>query len=1048
MALAAALVAAAALLPAQQPATADYSQQPLVTERLYQYVRFEPDGTGRRDLHVRVRVQTEAGVQALGEITYPYNSAEETLDIDSVVVHKTGGSTVTAGPEAVQDVTAPVARVAPVYSDLRNKILTVPSLRPGDTLELHAVWLRRTPLSAGHFWYQEDFATQAVVLDERFDLDLPRNTYVKVKSAPGVDPQASDSGDRRIYRWKHANLEVPSEKPRRQRAAEDAWTPKIHSVQVSTFRTWEDVGRWYGDLARAREAVSPELRVKAQELVRNSRTQHDTLAALYDFVSKEYRYVSLSFGVGRYQPHAATEVLANGYGDCKDKHTLLASLLAAVGLRAFPALISSDADVDRDVPSPAQFDHVISVIPDGTDSIWVDTTPGVAPFGLLLYVLRGKQALVIPADAAPGLRSTPAEPPFATRVDVDVLGQVSDLGTLKVGVRYLVRGDAEVLLRMGFRVTPAAQWKALASAMASAEDLDGDVSAVQASDPTATRLPFQFSFDLTKAGYAAWSNKRAQVTAPLPIVDFPVDTADTAARHYPVPDQEFAARLRLALPAGVTVRPPVPVALARPYGEYRSSYGVHGDTITVERTLRVSGPVLSRTERRDLTAFMRVIREDERQEIALERTASDADSTVPTSATADELHSSALTALNNGDLRTALRLFRRVVQLEPRHQWAWNNIGRVFLNMGMLDSAIAAFKRQADLNPYDQYAFNNLGLAYWRKRKYQEAADAFQQQIKISPLDRYAHANLGRVYAEQHRDSAAVPELEQAITISADDPQLHVDLGKAYLATHHADKAQAEFNRAIELAPVPAIWNNVAYAYAVEGANLDNAQEYARSAVDATTAGLRNLSLDRVGLKDAAAVTSLGAFWDTLGWVYFRKGNLPEAERYVRAAWLLNFNGEEGDHLAQIEERLGRKQDATHTYALALAARRPPSETRRRLARLLGGDGRIDALVERARNDLVQLRSITLGATVKDDLQGSVTLLFGPGPRVEEIKYAAGSERLRVLDGALRAARYPLILPDSTQVKVLRRGVITCSSDKGNCVVVLDEPGPTPFALP
>ena len=58
---------------------------------------------------------------------------------------------------------------------------------------------------------------------------------------------------------------------------------------------------------------------------------------------------------------------------------------------------------------------------------------------------------------------------------------------------------------------------------------------------------------------------------------------------------------------------------------------------------------------------------------------------------------------------------------------------------------------------------------------------------------------------------------------------------------------------------------------------------------------------------------------------------------------------------------------------------------------------------------------------------------------MEEIKYAAGSDRLRVLDGALRTARYPLILPDSTQVKVLRRGVVTCSSDKGSCVVVLEE---------
>src|SRR5437660_9965927 len=145
--------------------------------------------------------------------------------------------------------------------------------------------------------------------------------------------------------------------------------------------------------------------------------------------------------------------------------------------------------------------------------------------------------------------------------------------------------------------------------MAPAQALRGGVPAAQASDPTATRLPFQFSFDLTKAGYTAWSNKRAHVAAPLPIVDFPVDTADTAARHDPVPDQEYALRLRLALPARVTVRPPVPVAPARPYGEYRSGYGVHGDTITVERTLRVSELVLSRAARPVLTALTGVIRQ-------------------------------------------------------------------------------------------------------------------------------------------------------------------------------------------------------------------------------------------------------------------------------------------------------------------------------------------------------------------------------------------------------------------------------------------------------
>jgi tetratricopeptide (TPR) repeat protein len=302
------------------------------------------------------------------------------------------------------------------------------------------------------------------------------------------------------------------------------------------------------------------------------------------------------------------------------------------------------------------------------------------------------------------------------------------------------------------------------------------------------------------------------------------------------------------------------------------------------------------------------------------------------------------------------------------------------------------------------------------------------------------------MYAERHQDSAAVAEFEQAISISPDDPQLHVDLGKAYLAVRQQDKGQGEFDRAVELAPIPMVWNNVAYAYAVEGVNLARAEQYARSAVDATSARLRNVSLDRVGLMETAAVSSLGSFWDTLGWVYFREGNLPQAERYVRAAWLLKLNGEVGDHLAQIEEQLGRKDDAAKTYALALAARRPLSETRTRLARLLGTDRRIDDLIEHARNDLVQLRSVRLDATVKDDLQGTVTLLFGPGPRVEEIKFAPGGDRLRVLDGAIRAARYPLVLPDSTPVKVLRRGVVTCSSGNGTCVVVLDDPVPTASA--
>src|SRR6201993_4328937 len=159
---------------------------------------------------------------------------------------------------------------------------------------------------------------------------------------------------------------------------------------------------------------SPEVRTKAEELTKGLNTDLEKTEALYDYVSKNFRYVSLSLGLGRYQPHSASDVLHDQYGDCKDKHTLLASLLEAEGLHADSVLINSSRKLDPDVPSPSQFDHVITMLPMGKQEVWMDTTSEVAPFRLLAYTLRNKQALVIPPDVppskvAPHLEETPSD---------------------------------------------------------------------------------------------------------------------------------------------------------------------------------------------------------------------------------------------------------------------------------------------------------------------------------------------------------------------------------------------------------------------------------------------------------------------------------------------------------------------------------------------------------------------------------------------------------------------------------------------------------------
>src|SRR5271169_6078652 len=393
----------------------DYSQEAFVVEQYRSRYRFESDGTGRKETVARIRVQSEAGVQQWGQIQVGYNSANERVEIAYVRVVKADGSIVKAGDDAVQDLSAPVEREAPVYTDYRQKHITVPGLRPGEVLEYDIVTLIHTPLAAGQFWADYDFDKNSIMLDEELSVDVPADRPLKLKNKPGMDPKISEANGRRIYHWTNSHLEreddTKDKKKRKKKNDEEI------DVQLTTFVSWEQIGRWYAGLEKDRRAPSPEVRAKAAELTLGLNSQMDKVEGLYDYVAKNFRYVSLSLGVGRYQPHAAGDVLHDQYGDCKDKHTLLASLLEAEGLHASSVLINSSRKLDPDVPSPSQFDHVITMLPMGKDEVWMDTTSEVAPFRLLAYTLRKKQALVIPpvnppSNVAPHLEETPADTPM------------------------------------------------------------------------------------------------------------------------------------------------------------------------------------------------------------------------------------------------------------------------------------------------------------------------------------------------------------------------------------------------------------------------------------------------------------------------------------------------------------------------------------------------------------------------------------------------------------------------------------------------------------
>ena len=82
----------------------------------------------------------------------------------------------------------------------------------------------------------------------------------------------------------------------------------------------------------------------------------------------------------------------------------------------------------------------------------------------------------------------------------------------------------------------------------------------------------------------------------------------------------------------------------------------------------------------------------------------------------------------------------------------------------------------------------------------------------------------------------------------------------------------------------PWMFNNVGYELADRNKKLLIALEYAEKAVGQEEEASQKLKLSELGIEDLAHTSSLAAFWDTLGWVHFRMGNLDQAEKYLKSA--------------------------------------------------------------------------------------------------------------------------------------------------------------------
>jgi hypothetical protein len=180
----------------------------------------------------------------------------------------------------------------------------------------------------------------------------------------------------------------------------------------SALQSWEEAGHSYHALFDPNEKPETEITSQVASLSSGANDTLSKIDALYTYVSRQIRYVAIEIGIGGYQPRPPADVYKNKYGDCKDKATLLISMLDKIGLRGYPALIGTRGDVEADPKAPtlATFDHMIVALPvpaslrpaveklPAYDSrnqlLWMDPTSEFDPLGQLQEMDLGVFALI------------------------------------------------------------------------------------------------------------------------------------------------------------------------------------------------------------------------------------------------------------------------------------------------------------------------------------------------------------------------------------------------------------------------------------------------------------------------------------------------------------------------------------------------------------------------------------------------------------------------------------------------------------------------------
>ena len=344
-------------------------------------IHVQQDGKFTQTLESMVRIETPQGVVSRGERKLHYNAKLEELEVLQAYTLQKDGSRINVPADKIRTQDASDGSGGASLSDDKVKVVIFPKVEVGSQLYILARSVQHTPIFPGHFFWSMYFSPH--FRHEGYTLNLTHEPGIAIQVASDrvagglVPPLPQDAPGVLRYRFTY---QQPTAYP--YESAQLQLTDFAPHIALSSFKDYADFARAYQARAKPMAAVTPAIASLAQELVSGAANERDKVRRLYNWVSRNIRYVAVYVGAGGWVPHSAQSVLDNRYGDCKDHVVLLEALLAAVGIDSTTALINTEDGYRLPrLPINVYFDHVITYVP--SLDLYLDSTSQFSPLGTL-----------------------------------------------------------------------------------------------------------------------------------------------------------------------------------------------------------------------------------------------------------------------------------------------------------------------------------------------------------------------------------------------------------------------------------------------------------------------------------------------------------------------------------------------------------------------------------------------------------------------------------------------------------------------------------------